>query len=238
MSVIEKLLAYQEEDKKLFALERKLKDCEARKNGVKAQKFLVTVSETLAGIEAKAFELCTLYDNLCEELEKIKENNAEFDSIADSVTEDKEISYLKGKAGELLKQLDETMKKVAKTEQEMNEVAKQYQKLAKETAAYQEQLKVSKVEYEKFKQPIEPEMRAIDANLKKLAKDIPADVMAKYADKRKDKRFPIVYVIGEKETHCGACGTELSMKQLDLLKKDDALVECENCRYLLYRDKK
>ena len=58
MSVIEKLLAYQEEDKKLFAIEKQLKDCEARKNGVKARKFLSTVSETLAGIEAKASELC------------------------------------------------------------------------------------------------------------------------------------------------------------------------------------
>lgn len=238
MSVIEKLLAYQEEDKKLFALERKLKDCDARKNGVKAQKFLSTVGETLAGIEAKAFELCSLHDSLNEELEKIKENNSEFDSIADNVTDDKELLYLKGKAEELLKQLDEIMKKIAKTEQEMNEVAKQYQKLAKETVAYQEQLKKSKAEYEQFKQPIEPEMRAIDANLKKLAKDIPDDIMNKYADKRKDKRFPIVYPIGEKETHCGACGTDLSMKQLDLLKKEDALIECENCRYLLYRVKK
>lgn len=238
MSVIEKLLAYQEEDKKLFALERKLKECEARKNGVKAQKFLSTVGETLSGIEAKAFELCALQDSLNDELEKIKENNAEFDSIADNVADETELSYLKGKAEELQKQLDELLKKVAKTEQDMNEVVKQYQKLAKETAAYQEQLKVSKTEYEKFKQPLEPEMRAIDANLKVLAKDIPADLMAKYSEKRKDKRFPIVYVIGEKETHCGACGTELSMKQLDKLKKEDELIECENCRYLLYRQKK
>lgn len=237
MSVIEKLLAYQEEDKKLFAVERQLKDCEARKNGVKARKFLSTVSETLAGIEAKSNELCNLYATLVEELEHIKEDNAEFSTIAEGVTEEKEIEYLAGKADELARKLEELMKKVLRTENEMNEVARQYARLRKETMFYQELLKTSGEEYEKIKKPLEPEIKKIESELKVLAKDIPAELMAKYADKRKDKRFPIVYGLKEKECHCGACGTELSMKQLDRLKKDDALAECENCRVLLFRIK-
>lgn len=237
MSVIDKLLAYQEEDKKLFAIEKQLKDCEARKNGVKARKFLSTVSETLAGIEAKASELCGLYAKFTEELEKIKEDNAEFGAIADGVTDEKEIAYLKGKADELGKKLDELMKKVQKTEADMNEVARQYAKLRKETMFYQEQLKVSGAEYEKFKAPFEPEIKKIDAELKVLAKDIPLELMEKYAEKRKDKRFPIVFGLSEKDNHCGGCGTELSMIQLDKLKKEDAIIECENCRALLFRTK-
>lgn len=237
MSVIEKLLAYQEEDKKLFAIEKQLKDCEARKNGVKARKFLSTVGETLAGIEAKASELCGLYSALTEELEKIKEDNLEFGAIADGATDEKEISYLKGKADELGKKLDELMRKVQRIETEMNDVARQYAKLSKETKFYQEQLKVSGAEYDKFKAPFEPEIKKIEAELKNIAKDIPADLMAKYTDKRKDKRFPIVYVLGEKDSHCGSCGTELSMKQLDKLKKEDSMIECENCRALLFKGK-
>lgn len=237
MSVIEKLLAYQEEDKKLFAIEKQLKDCEARKNGVKARKFLSTVGETLAGIEAKASELCGLYSALTEELEKIKEDNLEFGAIADGATDEKEIAYLKGKADELGRKLDELMRKVQRIETEMNDVARQYAKLSKETKFYQEQLKVSGVEYDKFKAPFEPEIKKIEAELKNIAKDIPADLMAKYTDKRKDKRFPIVYVLGEKDSHCGSCGTELSMKQLDKLKKEDSMIECENCRALLFKGK-
>lgn len=237
MSIIEKLLAYQEEDKKLFAIEKQLKNCEARKNGVKAQKFLQSVSETLAGIEAKSYELCNVYEQLSKELEKIKEDNAEFDSIADTAEDETEIAYLKSKALSLNKQLDELNKKILKSEQEMNEVAKQYSRLRKETLFYQEQLKSSKTDYETFKKPFEPEMREIDARLKVLAKEIPAELLTKYIDKRKDKRFPIVYGLKENELHCGACGTELSMKQLDKLKKEDALIECENCRCLLYKIK-
>ena len=237
MSVIDKLLAYQEEDKKLFAIEKQLKDCEARKNGVKARKFLSTVSETLAGIEAKASELCGLYEKFTEELEKIKEDNAEFGVIAEGVTDEKEIAYLKSKSDELGKKLEDLMKKVQKTEADMNEVARQYAKLRKETMFYQEQLKVSGAEYEKFKAPFEPEIKKIESELKVLAKDIPAELMEKYAEKRKDKRFPIVFGLAEKDNHCGGCGTELSMKQLDKLKKDDAIIECENCRALLFRTK-
>ncbi len=237
MSIIEKLLAYQEEDKKLFAIEKQLKNCEARKNGVKAQKFLQSVSETLAGIEAKSYELCNAYEQLSKELDKIKDDNAEFDSIADTAEDETEITYLKSKALSLSKQLDELNKKILKSEQEMNDVAKQYSRLRKETLFYQEQLKASKTDYETFKKPFEPEMREIDARLKVLAKEIPAEILTKYTDKRKDKRFPIVYALKENELHCGACGTELSMKQLDKLKKEDALIECENCRYLLYKAK-
>lgn len=237
MSVIENLLAYQEEDKKLFAIEKQLRDCEARKNGVKARKFLSTVSETLVGIEAKSSELCGLYASLVEDLERIKEDNAEFGTIAEGVTEEKEIGYLAGKADELAKKLDELMKKVQRTENEMNEVARQYARLRKETMFYQEQLKISGEEYEKFKKPLEPEIKKIESELKVLAKDIPDEIMQKYTEKRKDKRFPILYGLGEKDCHCGACGTELSMKQLDRLKKEDSMAECENCRVLLFRKK-
>ena len=198
MSIIEKLLAYQEEDKKLFAIEKQLKDCEARKNGVKARKFLSTVGETLAEIEAKSSELCGLYASLINELEKIKEDNAEFGAIAEGADDEKEIAYLKGKSDELSKKLDELMKKVQRTEAEMNEVARQYAKLRKETMFYQEQLKVSGAEYDKFKAPFEPEIKKIEGELKVLAKDIPADLMEKYSEKRKDKRFPIVYGLGKK----------------------------------------
>jgi len=60
--------------------------------------------------------------------------------------------------------------------------------------------------------------------------------MEKYLEKRKDKQFPIVYKLTSKDKHCTACGTELSLKQLDELKKKDNVFECENCRKLLFME--
>ena len=233
MSAIKQLLAYQEEDAKLFEIEKKLNESDARKKGVQAQRFLKTVAETLAGIEAKAQELNAAYDASSAELEKLAEENAEFKAIAEKVANEKELSYLKERASKLSKNLNELLRKIQKIEQEMNELALQYSKLKKETVAYQEQYEKSSAEFASLKESFAGERKQIEDNLKKLSASIPADIMNKYVEKRKDKQFPIVYIVSAKDRHCTACGTELSLKQLENLKKDDVVHECENCRKII-----
>ncbi|MBR4419816.1 MAG: hypothetical protein IKT32_02950, partial [Clostridia bacterium] len=86
MSINEKLFAYQEEDAKLFEIEKKLKESEARKKGVQAERFLRSVSDTLAGIEAKAQELNSAFEQSQVELEKVFEESEEFKTIANKVS--------------------------------------------------------------------------------------------------------------------------------------------------------
>ena len=234
MSINEKLFAYQEEDAKLFEIEKKLKESEARKKGVQAERFLRSVSDTLAGIEAKAQELNCAFEQSQVELEKVFEESEEFKTIANKVSDEKEIAYLKDRANKLSKTLDELLKKIQKIEQEMNEIALQYNKLKKDTALYQEQYEKSGAEYSKLRESLAPERKKIEENLKSLAVGIPPAYIEKYNEKRKDKQFPIVFKITSKDKHCSACGTELSLKQLDKLKKEDSLIECENCRKLIF----
>ena len=236
MSTIEKLLAYQQEDGKLFDIEKKLNESDARKKGIQATRFLRSVADTLAGIESKAQELNTAYELAQAELQKIDEESEEFKAIAQKVVDEKEISYLKGRANKLAKTLEELLRKIQKLEQDMNELAVQYSKLKKETVAYQEQYEKSGAEYAKLKEQAVPVRKAIEEKLKDLAKDIPPAIMEKYLEKRKDKQFPIVYKLTSKDKHCTACGTELSLKQLDELKKKDNVFECENCRKLLFME--
>lgn len=233
MSAIKQLLAYQTEDAKLFEIEKKLNECDARKKGVQAQRFLRTVADTLAGIEAKAQELNTAYDLAISELDKLGEENAGFQAIAEKVSDEKEIAYLKESASKLSKALDELLRKIQKIEQDMNDLALQYSKLKKDTVAYQEQYEKSGAEFAKLKESFAKERKEIEDNLKKLSAKIPPEFMQKYLEKRKDKQFPIVFVVSAKDRHCTACGTELSLKQLDNLKKDDDIHECENCRKII-----
>ena len=234
MSINEKLFAYQEEDAKLFEIEKKLKESEARKKGVQAERFLRSVSDTLAGIEAKAQELNNAFEQSQAELEKVFEESEEFKTIANKVSDEKEIAYIKDRANKLSKTLDELLKKIQKIEQEMNEIALQYNKLKKDTALYQEQYEKSGAEYSKLRESLAPERKKIEENLKALAVGIPPAYIEKYNEKRKDKQFPIVFKITSKDKHCSACGTELSLKQLDKLKKEDSIIECENCRKLIF----
>jgi predicted nucleic acid-binding Zn-ribbon protein len=236
MSTIEKLLAYQAEDAKLFDIEKKLNESDARKKGIQATRFLRSVADTLASIEAKAQELNTAYESAQAELQKLDEESEEFKTIAKNVSDENEISYLKGRASKLAKTLDELLRKIQKLEQDMNELAVQYTKLKKDTVAYQEQYEKSGAEYAKLKESSLPARKAIEEKLKEIADGIPPVIMEKYTEKRKDKQFPIVYKISAKDKHCTACGTELSLKQLDELKKKDNVFECENCRKLLFME--
>ncbi len=233
MSVIDKILAYQEEDRKLFEIEKDLSGSESRKKGVEAQRFLRSVSETLAGLEAKSQELCLAYENALSALDRLKDDNAEFNEIADKASDEKELAYLKGKASELVKSLNELSFKVQKIKQEMNELAVNYGKLKKETVSYQAIFKKAGEEYSALKEQAAPKRKEIEKNLEKLEKGIPEELMKKYKEKRKDKHFPIVYKI--EGTYCSACGTSLSQKILDKLEKDGSLIECENCRKLIFK---
>ena len=233
MSTIEKILAYQAEDKKLFDIEKQLNECAARQNGIKAQRFLRGVSETLAGLDAKSQELCAAYAQATSALEDLKDDNAEFSAIAEKVQDEKELSYLKSKADELIKSLNELTLKVQKIKQEMNDLAVAYGKFKKETVYYQDLYKKSGEEYSALKEKVAPERKEIEKKLETLEKDVPADVMQKYKEKRKDKHFPIVYKING--SYCSACGTGLSKSVLDKLEKDGAHIECENCRRLIFK---
>lgn len=235
MSIIEKLLAYQSEDAKLFEIEKKLNDSPSRHQGIQAQRFLRTVSDTLASIETKAVELNGLYENAVKELSQIKEDNAEFTLIAEKATDEKEIAFLKDSAQKLTKSLDELRKKITRLEQEMNDAVRNYTKLKKETLAYQKQYEEAGKEYSSLKESVAEDRKKVEAELKKLAVGIPEDIMKKYAEKRKDKTFPIIYKMESDDKHCPACGTELSLIQIDKLAKNNEIIECENCRKLLFK---
>ena len=116
MSTIEKLLAYQAEDAKLFEIEKKLNESDARKKGIQATRFLRSVSDTLASIEAKAQELNSAYEAAQSELQKLDEESEEFKTIAKNVIDEEEISYLKTRASKLAKTLDELLRKIQKLE--------------------------------------------------------------------------------------------------------------------------
>ena len=94
MSALEKLLVYQEEDKNLVQLENKLKESEARKKGIQAQRFLASVGETIASIEAKSQELCASYEKAVKDLSDLMEQNEGFEESVKSAKEEKEIKVV------------------------------------------------------------------------------------------------------------------------------------------------
>ena len=228
--MIDKLLQYQSIDANLKAIENTLRQSDEFKKYASAVKFLKTVAESKAQIESKAVALMGAMATLEEKLAKLNEEKADiatWDESADEAT----LAFLKKKSNELAKQFTALEGEIAKLSQDMTELYNQYKKLMTNTKAMIGQQEESKKAYEDLTQSKEAEKTQIKKQLDVLAKDIPAPIMQKYLEKRKDPKFPIVYELSGK--HCSACGTELS--QLELAKlKTEKIAECENCRRLIF----
>ena len=85
-----------------------------------------------------------------------------------------------------------------------------------------------------MKKSHEAEIAAIEAELKKLAEKVPADVLAKYGAKRKEKLFPVVCAVADKR--CPQCGMELSIAEIDKL-SGGKFIECDSCHRILFKKK-
>lgn len=228
--MIEKLLEYQAIDANLKNIENDLKKSEEFKKYAQAVKFLKTVSESKAQIEAKASALLAGIKVLEEKLAKLDENKSEFVGLED--LEDVEtVTFLKKKSNELAKQYASLECEIDKLSKDMTELTVQYKKLMSTTKLMLAQQDEYKQKYEDLAKEKEAEKEGYKQQLAVIAKDIPAEFLNRYKEKRKDPKFPIVYEIEGK--HCPACGTELSQLELSRL-KSEKIIECENCRRLIF----
>lgn len=228
--MIEKLLEYQAIDANLKNIENDLKKSEEFKKYAQAVKFLKTVSESKAQIEAKASALLAGIKVLEEKLAKLDENKSEFTGLED--LEDVEtVAFLKKKSNELAKQYASLEGEIDKLSKDMTELTVQYKKLMSSTKLMLAQQEEYKQKYEDLAKEKDEEKEGYKRQLAVIAKDIPTEFLNRYKEKRKDPKFPIVYEIEGK--HCPACGTELSQLELSRL-KSEKIIECENCRRLIF----
>ncbi len=228
--MIEKLLEYQKIDADLKNIENELKKSEEFKKYAQAVKFLKTVTDSKAQIEAKAASLLLGMQNLQDRLKKLSDDKNEFTGI-DEVEDENMLAFLKKKSAELSSQYASLEAEIEKLSKEMTELTLSYKKLMANTKAMLSQQDEYKLKYEELCKEKETEKSKIKKQLELIAKDIPSEYLAKYKEKRKDPKFPIVYEL--KDKHCTACGTELSQLELSRL-KNEKIIECENCRRLIF----
>lgn len=230
--MIEALLKYQEADKKLRKIELELAGSEERKKAVSARKYLDGVEETIAKLEARAAELDSAFNAATSELAKMREQEEEFSSAFDNISDE-------GSAGYLVKKTDEILAKIKQLSQEVNRISGEIQAVLKDYAVLKNNTKTAQAQYAEYgkkynelKASKKEETESIEKELALLKKDVDPALMERYLKKRAEKIFPIVYEI--KGNVCGACNMELSMAELSKLKNGEIL-ECEQCRRLLYK---
>ncbi len=233
MAKVEKLLKYQAEDSKLLNIEREAANSEQWKNYSQAKSFLTKAPEKLDAMDAKALELNSILEKLTKKYEEIAETLKDFENLDDLVEEGADISFYKKNATQIAERLKSIKSEINALVKTIKEADEEYKALKKKTISVQKQYAEYSAAYSEYKKVKLDEMETVKTELKKLAKDIDAEVMKRYEMKRSERIFPIICAV--KNDRCSKCGMELSIVGKEKIAGGE-VTECENCHRFLYKE--
>ena len=232
--VIQDLLRYQETDGKLRTIEQEIAASDERKKYMKARKFLEKAPEKLEALDAKAAELKHIFELLTDKYAEIADTIKDYENLDEMVEQGAEVSFYKKNASQIMDSLKALKAEISKLSSRIEAAKTEFAAAKKQTIAMQKQYKEYREKYLEVKNARADEISAIEAELNKLSKSIPAETMAKYNLKRKEKLFPVVCEV--QGNRCPQCGMELSIAEISQL-SDGKFVECDSCRRVLFTKK-
>ncbi len=232
------LYEYQQADAELEAYEKNLKNTPTRKQLIKLQNYLKKQQAVLRDMENKALveqnalsEIESQYDRMIELLNKKHKNIDEYEKM-----NPEELDY--NVVRDLVHEYEVTYENIVKQKHRAVTV----QNKAEETAAKLKDILVrvsqAQKEFAELKKQHEDELRAGSDTLDKLRKAVelaaskvePA-LIERYNRIKQNRAMPVSLL---KEGRCMGCNMELPSRDLAKLKKEGAIVECENCGRILY----
>ena len=230
--MIDELLQYQEADGKLRAIEQEIASTEERKKYMTARKFLEKAPEKLEALDARASEFKIMFERLEKKYAEIADTIKDYENLDEMIDEQGgEIAFYKKNAAAISENLKNLKTEINKLVAQIEKTSAEYAAAKKQTIAMQRQYKEYKEKYAAVKEARAAEISAAEEELAKLAKEVPAETLAKYKAKRKEKVFPVVVeVTGNR---CPQCGMELSIAEISKL-TDGNFIECDSCRRILF----
>lgn len=230
------IVEYQEIDKNLKAIEDELNGSEEAKKYFVARKFLSTVKESLADLEKKAQIATENYEASVSELEKLFNQVKEYEKLVENCQDEAELEYLKKKFSDAVNKVSNAGQKIDAISKDMAELYKEYSKLGQTNKAMSEQYKEYAPKLEELKNSKKEEVQSLKTKLKAIENKIGSALMDKYNQRRKDKKFPVVYMLDlskKGNNYCPFCATSMSISFINELELGE-IRECESCHRLIY----
>jgi predicted nucleic acid-binding Zn-ribbon protein len=230
---LQAILNYQETDRALYAIERELAGSDERKEYVKWKKFLEGAPERLDSLEAKAASLRAEAFNLNEQYEKTEEFLKEFGALDELIESGADVSFYKKKAQNVLEQLKKLKAELNALTANINATSEEYQKLKKQVIAAQKNYRDASEKYNALKTTKEEAKKEIEEKLSAIEKEIDAETLEKYKNKRKERIFPIIGKLYD--NRCPFCSMEPPIAARNKL-TSGGTIECDSCHRLVYQD--
>ena len=227
---LDKLLEYQAEDSKLRKIEDEVKASEEYKKYAQASRFMRGAQEKLDTLERRTGELTALVEELNRRSEEITGEIADYNDLDDMIEGGADLSYYERSVRALGDRLRILKAELNKLTGDIKAAGEEYKSFRQQTIAMQKQGKEYKEKYDALRATRAGEVGAIKKKLEVIAKEIPADILERYAAKSKEKIFPIFVPL----TGGGCvCGMSFSLAQQSTI-SGGKLIECEHCRRLVY----
>jgi len=140
-------------------------------------------------------------------------------------------------------QLEKAKAKLAEIESMLSDKKTQSEKIIKEFLEANEQLKKLKAVFEEYKKEYlalkekkQPEINALNEQLKKLEPQISETILKKYKAVTAEKKYPafVDAYIDKDSYYCRGCGIALSQSATSELKNQSYCV-CEKCKRVIYK---
>lgn len=229
--MLKQLLEYQEVDIRLLAIEDALKKSDEYKKYAQATKFLKTVDENRTLFENRSGALLHAYNEKMKEFDALIEGKAEFDESIDENADEKEVAFFNRRLQETVKQISTLESEIKQLQANVNDLIAQYNTFVKKTKLAIGQRNEYKEKYNALVKEKEQEKTAIEAERQKIGKNIPAEILQKYNEKRKDSKTKVL--CEAVNGFCTSCGTELVLAEKEKLKAN-GIIECATCHKLIY----
>ena len=229
---LDKLLEYQAEDHNLRKIEEEIKLSEEYKKYAQANRFMGGAQEKLDLLDRRANELKALLEEVNRRDEEITSEIAEYNGLEDMIKEGGDASYYEKTVRALSDRLRALKTELSKLTGEIKAAAEEYKKFREQTIAMQKQRKEYKEKYEEIRATRSAEVDKIKKNLEAIAKNVPEEILQKYASKSKERIFPIFVPL---TNGCCVCGMDFSLAQQSKLSGGN-VIECEHCHRFVYKE--
>ncbi len=232
MANLQAILAYQEIDRKMFALEKEISDSAERKAYIRLKKYLEGASEKLDALEAKAAGLKTEAVELTKNYLAAEETLKDFEHLDELVENGgADIEFYKKKANSVLEKMRKIKADLASLEKRIKATDEEYKALKQEVKGKQKDYKEASEKFNAYKLSKEPQKKEIEGELKAASAGVDEGTLAVYKTKRKEKLFP---VIGQLYSgRCPFCSMEPPIAAKNKL-SGGGTIECDHCHRVLY----
>ena len=231
MSVLNELLEYQKVDAQMRRIEQEVAASDEQKKFAQANKFMKSAPERFEAQDRRAAELAALREDLVRRADDISKQIAEYSELDEMVEEGGDVSFYKKNAQALLDRLRALKGEMQKLNADIAATVEEYERFKKQGAAMQKQYKEYKAKRDELVNARKDEVNRLKAQLKSIAEKIPAEILAKYQQKRKENVFPIVVPLNG---NMCVCGMDFPIALQERLAGGN-VVECEHCRRFVYK---